>query len=82
MPGYTAPDAGFFLWLNVGDSEATALKLRKEAGVRSLLGGYLSRPVDPSLGGGDPGERYIRLAMVAPAADVRRGLEAVREVLL
>ena len=82
MPGYTAPDAGFFLWLNVGDGEATALKLWREAGVRSLPGGYLSRPVDPSLGGGDPGERYIRLAMVAPADDVRRGLEAVREVLL
>lgn len=82
MPGYSAPDAGFFLWLDVGDGEATALKLWRETGVRSLPGGYLSRPVDAALGGGDPGERYIRLAMVAPADDVRRGLEAVREVLL
>ena len=82
MPGYSAPDAGFFLWLNVGDGEAAALKLWREAGVRALPGGYLSRPVDPSLGGGDPGAAYLRLAMVAPATDVRRGLEAVRDVLM
>lgn len=81
LPGYSAPEAGFFLWIDAGDGEAAALKLWREAGVRALPGGYLSRPVDPALGGGDPGTRYVRLAMVAPAADVRRGLEAVRDVL-
>lgn len=82
MPGYTSPDAGFFLWLNTGDGEASALKLWQQAGVRALPGGYLSRPVDPALGGGDPGTAYLRLALVAPAEDVRCGLEAVRDVLL
>ena len=81
MPGYSSPDAGFFLWLQIGDGEATALKLWREAGIRALPGEYLSRPVDAAFGGGNPGADYVRLAMVAPAADVRRGLEAVREVL-
>ena len=44
MPGYAAPEAGFFLWLEVGDGEAAALRLWREAGVRALPGAYLSRP--------------------------------------
>ena len=34
---------GFFLWLRVGDGEAAALRLWREAGVRVLPGGYLGR---------------------------------------
>jgi N-succinyldiaminopimelate aminotransferase len=79
--GYMAPEAGFFLWLDVGDGEAAAVRLWREAGVRALPGAYLSRPVSSVLGGGDPGARYLRLALVAPAPQVRRGLEAVRQVL-
>jgi len=86
MPGYTSPEAGFFLWLRTGPEdgdggEAAALRLWREAGVRCLPGKYLSRPVPDWLGGGDPGSAYVRLALVAPAAEVRRGLEAVRSVL-
>ena len=81
-PGYMAPEAGFFLWLDVGDGEAAALKLWQQAGVRALPGKYLSRPIAPEFGGGDPGERFLRLALVAPAEQIRHGLEAVREVLL
>jgi len=81
MPGYMSPEAGFFLWLRVGDGEAAALRLWREAGVRCLPGKYLSRPVPEWLGGGDPGVEYVRLALVAPAPEVRRGLEAVRAVL-
>jgi aspartate/methionine/tyrosine aminotransferase len=82
MPGYMSPQAGFFLWLRVGDGEATALRLWRETGVRSLPGKYLSRPAPDWLGGGDPGSEYVRLALVAPAPEVRRGLEAVRAVLV
>jgi len=86
VPGYTSPEAGFFLWLRTGpedgdSGEAAALRLWREAGVRCLPGKYLSRPVPDWLGGGDPGSAYVRLALVAPAAEVRRGLEAVRSVL-
>jgi len=85
MPGYMSPEAGFFLWLRVGDGEAAALRLWREAGVRSLPGEYLSRPVPEWLAGSgsgaNPGSEYVRLALVAPAPEVRRGLEAVRTVL-
>ena len=82
VPGFSGPEGGFFLWLPVENGEAAALKLWRETGIRSLPGTYLSRPVPEELGGGDPGARYLRLALVAPADDVRRGLQAVREVLL
>ena len=83
LPGYLSPRAGFFLWLRVGGAggEACALRLWREAGVRCLPGEYLSRPAPGWLGGGDPGSEYVRLALVAPAPEVRRGLEAVRAVL-
>jgi len=85
MPGYMSPQAGFFLWLRVGANdgggEAVALRLWREAGVRCLPGKYLSRSAPGWLGGGDPGSAYVRLALVAPAPEVRRGLEAVRAVL-
>lgn len=78
MAGYRAPDGGFFLWLEVGDGEAAALRLWREAGVRVLPGGYLGRA------GGDgvnPGAGFIRVALVAPAAEVERGLRAIRATL-
>ena len=32
--GFRVPEGGFFLWLDVGDGEETALRLWREAGVR------------------------------------------------
>ncbi len=86
MPGYAAPEAGFFLWLHVGqtgtgDGEGSALKLWREAGVRTLPGAYLARDTAPEFGGGNPGTEYIRAALVAPLEDVKRGLAAIRDVL-
>ena len=81
LPGYRPPEAGFFLWLEAGDGEAAALRLWTEAGVKALPGAYLSRPTPDWLGGGDPGAAYLRVALVAPAEEVRRGLGAVAEVL-
>ena len=78
MPGYTAPEAGFFLWLRVGDGEAAALRLWRETGVRVLPGGYLGRA---SATAANPGQDYIRVALVADAARVERGLEAIRATL-
>ncbi len=77
LPGYHAPEAGFFLWLRVGDGEKAALKLWAETGVRVLPGAYLGREVD----GSNPGAPYIRVAMVAPEDELRRGLEAIRGCL-
>ncbi len=81
MPGYLSPEAGFFVWLRVGDGEAAALKLWRETGVRALPGAYLSRPAPDWLGGGDPGAAYLRVALVAPRDETARGLELIRECL-
>ena len=77
LPGYRAPEAGFFLWLRVGDGEAAALKLWRETGVRALPGAYLSRET----AAGDPGAAYLRIALVADADKTRRGLVAIAETL-
>ncbi|MEM9097019.1 MAG: aminotransferase class I/II-fold pyridoxal phosphate-dependent enzyme [Pseudomonadota bacterium] len=81
IPGYMSPEAGFFLWLRVGEDETVVQELWRRTGVKGLPGRYLSRDTAPELGGGNPGAGYIRLALVAPAEDVRRGLEQVRDVL-
>ena len=77
LPGYTPPEAGFFLWLPVDDGEAAALKLWRETGVRVLPGAYLAQ--GPA--GRNPGERYIRVAMVAPKTELRRGLTMIRDCI-
>ncbi|MEL6792550.1 MAG: aspartate aminotransferase, partial [Pseudomonadota bacterium] len=81
MPGYMSPEAGFFLWVEVEDGETSCVRLWKEAGVKVLPGSYLSRPASPGAGEGDPGARYIRAALVDTKDNVKRGLEAIRDVL-
>lgn len=77
VQGYRGPEGGFFLWLPVEDGEAAALKLWRETGVRVLPGAYLAREV----GGENPGKGYIRVAMVAPKDDMRRGLIRLRDCI-
>ena len=62
--GYKRPPGGFFLWLDVsqhGGSEGATVKLWKEAGLRVLPGNYAARP---QADGTNPGDGYIRIAMV------------------
>ncbi len=77
VQGYMPPEAGFFLWLPVESGEATALKLWQETGVRVLPGAYLSQG-DP---GQNPGEQFIRVAMVAPKTEMKRGLITLRDCI-
>ncbi|MCC7319485.1 MAG: aminotransferase class I/II-fold pyridoxal phosphate-dependent enzyme [Rubellimicrobium sp.] len=77
VPGYAAPEAGFFLWLPVADDEAAALKLWRECGVRVLPGGWLGRDD----GAGNPGAGHIRVALVAPTQEVQRGLTLLRDCI-
>ncbi|BDW84091.1 aspartate aminotransferase [Roseicyclus marinus] len=77
VPGYRAPQAGFFLWLPVADGEAAALKLWRETGVRVLPGAYLARAVD----GVTPGADRLRVAMVAEQQEMRDGLLRLRSCL-
>jgi N-succinyldiaminopimelate aminotransferase len=62
--GYRRPAGGFFLWLDVaaqGGSEAATVALWREAGLRVVPGRYLAREQSD---GSNPGENYIRVAMV------------------
>ena len=77
VPGFEGPEGGFFLWLNVSDGEAAASKLWREHGVRCLPGAYLAQTV----GGQNPGQSYIRAAMVAPAEEFESGLIKIRACL-
>ncbi len=77
VQGFMPPEAGFFLWLPVENGEETALKLWQETGVRVLPGAYLSQG-DP---GQNPGEQFIRVAMVAPKTEMKRGLITLRDCI-
>ncbi|MHA1151542.1 MAG: aminotransferase class I/II-fold pyridoxal phosphate-dependent enzyme [Alphaproteobacteria bacterium] len=75
---FRKPGGGFFLWLEVGDGEAAALKLWREAGIRVLPGAYMSRSVD---GAENPGAAYIRIALIYDADYTEAALQRVVEVL-
>nr|MCH9823851.1 aminotransferase class I/II-fold pyridoxal phosphate-dependent enzyme [Alphaproteobacteria bacterium] len=75
--GYQGPEGGFFLWLPVEDGETAALKLWRETGVRVLPGAYLSRDAE----GRNPGQNYIRVAMVAPKEEMQQGLLRLKSCL-
>jgi aspartate/methionine/tyrosine aminotransferase len=77
VPGYQSPQAGFFLWLPVDNGEQAAVKLWQETGVRTLPGAYLSQTQD----GQNPGDTFIRVAMVAPTQELQRGLTLIRDCL-
>ena len=61
MPGFRRPEGGFFLWLGVEDGEKATLALWQDANIRVLPGAYLARP---DLNGVNPGQNYIRVALV------------------
>ncbi len=77
LKGYESPEAGFFLWLETGDSENATLKLWSEHGVRVLPGEYLGREVD----GRNPGRRYVRVALVADEAELEDGFLRIRNFM-
>jgi aspartate/methionine/tyrosine aminotransferase len=75
--GYRRPGGGFFLWLDMshlgGGVEAT-VTLWKRCGVKVVPGAYLSQV---NRDGVNPGERYVRVALVHPVATIREALERV-----
>ncbi|MGH7112477.1 MAG: aminotransferase class I/II-fold pyridoxal phosphate-dependent enzyme, partial [Stellaceae bacterium] len=76
--GFYRPQGGFYLWLEVGDGARAAAALWREAAIRVLPGGYIARP---GPGGDNPGERYIRLALVHDEATLETALARMRRVL-
>ena len=76
--GFTRPAGGFFLWLDVGDGEATARALWAKAGLRVLPGAYLARPDGAGV---TPGRAYIRVALVHDRETTAKALQRLKETL-
>jgi N-succinyldiaminopimelate aminotransferase len=81
--GFSRPQGGFFLWLDVGtiglDGEQAALRLWTKAGVRVLPGAYLTRP-EPD--GTNIGAAYVRVALVHDAEITTQALLRLRACLI
>jgi succinyldiaminopimelate transaminase len=76
--GFFRPAGGFFLWLDVGNGEEAAKTLWKEAGIRVLPGAYLSA-TGPD--GTNPGQQYIRVALVHDPETTGDALQNIGEIL-
>ncbi len=76
--GFTRPAGGFFLWLDVGDGEAAAVKLWREGNIRVLPGAYLAAEDSEE---GNPGSRFIRVALVHDLATTEAALARLGEIL-
>ena len=79
--GFRVPEAGFFLWLDVGNGEETALRLWREGGVRVLPGAYMGRETEVGKSGTNPGFPYVRVALVNDLSTIMAALERMVEVL-
>ncbi len=79
--GYKRPAGGFFLWLDVsayGGDEAAAKKLWREGGLRVIPGHYLARD---GADGRNPGDGYIRVALVQDKDTTAEALHRLVSVL-
>ena len=75
--GYQRPAGGFFLWLDVsafGSSIDAAVALWQRAGLMVVPGAYLAQPDEH---GYNPGEHYLRVALVHPPAVIREALSRI-----
>ena len=79
--GFRIPEGGFFLWLDVGNGEETALKLWRDAGVRVLPGAYMGRETEAGKSRTNPGFSYVRVALVNDLSTIMAALERMVEVL-
>lgn len=77
-PGYATPGGGFFLWLPVRNGEEAALEIWRNTGVRVLPGAYLAQ----GEGADNPGQGYLRIALVDPLEIVAPALEKLKSCIL
>lgn len=80
--GFYRPRGGFFLWLDVREKwtngEEAAKAIWQQAGVRVLPGAYLAKPDEEGV---NPGEPYIRVALVHEQSIVEESLVRVASIL-
>jgi N-succinyldiaminopimelate aminotransferase len=75
--GYQRPAGGFCLWLDmshVGGGAKATVTLWKSFGVKVIPGAFLAQPGQD---GRNPGDAYVRVALVQPADVVREALERI-----
>lgn len=71
------PEAAFYLWIKTPISDTSfCRRLYHEKNVVVLPGSYLAREAS----GINPGENYIRVALVSSVAECKEALERIREV--
>ena len=72
------PDAGFYLWVRTPVPDATfAQALHRDYNVAVLPGSYLAR----SAQGVNPGENFVRLALVANTAETVEAAQRIKQFL-
>ena len=74
----TTPDVPFFLWLDVGDGEAFAVRAWREAAVKVLPGGYMAFGDDRD---GTVAGRYARIALVDPPEKLEPALRRLAPLI-
>ena len=75
------PEAGFYFWIKApkqfnGD-ELFVKALYEQANIHALAGRYLSREVN----GKNPGQGYVRIALVASVDESREAISRIRKLL-
>lgn len=78
LPGFYAPEAGMFLWMDVGDGEEATRKLWRDAAIKVLPGAYLTKP---EADGSNSGRRYIRVALIHEIETCDAALARMAQVL-
>ena len=76
------PEAGFYLWVKApaqfdGDDEVFVKALYEQANIHALAGRYLSRETE----GNNPGQGYVRIALVASVKESREAISRIRLLL-
>jgi len=77
-PGFVRPEAGFFLWMAVGDGAATAKDLWARHGIRLMPGAFMSKT---DAQGRNPGDPFIRVALVHDTPKAEQALSRLAEAL-
>lgn len=76
------PEAGFYFWVKVPeqfdcDDEVFIKALYEKTNIHALAGRYLSREVN----GKNPGQGYVRIALVASVEESREAISRIRKLL-
>ena len=69
---YNRPEAGFYLWMNVGNGEQFTTELYKKFNIKVMPGKYLSYGTT-----NNPGKKYIRVSLVH---DNSKSKEAINKI--